>query len=253
MARATLKALDVVATTVTSIADLESEAAAFDAVLVGSPADEDPALAAQTLADMLPAGVRIVRLGRHGEAGRRRYDAWIPRPVRRSALEGALVVEEGDSPAQAAVTAQGSSSPDAQTDGARTTPALASRQADSMPRVLLVEDNPVNQRVALRMLERIGIQADLAKDGGEAIEAAAGNEYDCILMDVQMPGIDGLEATRRIRQDRGPTRRPRIVAMTATATTEDKQECLAAGMDGYISKPVRMEELKSEVMPSDAV
>ncbi len=108
-------------------------------------------------------------------------------------------------------------------------------------RVLLVEDNPVNQRVALLMLERLGLSADVAANGLEAVAAVIRSPYDLILMDVQMPEMDGLEATRRIRAMPGP--QPRIVAMTASALDSDVLACREAGMDGFISKPVRREEL----------
>jgi len=116
--------------------------------------------------------------------------------------------------------------------------------ADRVPlTLLLVEDNPVNQRVALRMLERLGYRADLASDGRAAVEAAAARAYDVILMDVQMPLMDGLEASRRIRQLPPPFRQPQIVAMTANVMKGDREACLDAGMDDYIGKPVRVEEL----------
>jgi CheY-like chemotaxis protein len=109
-------------------------------------------------------------------------------------------------------------------------------------RILLAEDNPVNQKLATRILERMGYATDVAGDGQEAIERIAGATYDVVLMDVQMPILDGLEATRQIRA-RWPDGRPRIVAMTANAMAEDRDACLAAGMDDYLSKPIRVDEL----------
>lgn len=109
-------------------------------------------------------------------------------------------------------------------------------------RILLVEDNAVNQKVALRILERLGYRADIAGNGIEAIEALRRQPYDLVLMDVQMPEMDGLEATRRICQE-WPSERPRIVAMTANAMLDDRNICLQAGMDDYISKPIRVAEL----------
>ncbi len=117
--------------------------------------------------------------------------------------------------------------------------------ADRVPMsILLAEDNPVNQRVGLHLLNQMGYRADIASDGAEAIDALRNRAYDIILMDVQMPQLDGLEATRRIREewrDNGP----RIIAMTANAMRDDREKCLAAGMDDYIAKPVNFQQLQA--------
>jgi len=110
-------------------------------------------------------------------------------------------------------------------------------------KILLAEDNPVNQKLALRLLERMGYHADVAGNGLEAIAAIEGSAYDVVLMDVQMPELDGLEATRRIRRRWPDDTGPRIVAMTANAMEGDREACLAAGMDDYVSKPIRPEAL----------
>ncbi|MGC1245841.1 MAG: response regulator [Spirulinaceae cyanobacterium] len=110
-------------------------------------------------------------------------------------------------------------------------------------RILLVEDVVVNQKVALLLLQRLGYRADVANNGIEAIEALQRQSYDLVFMDVQMPQMDGLEATTRIRKRILPEKQPRIVAMTAHAMRGDREECLDAGMDDYISKPVRTEDL----------
>jgi signal transduction histidine kinase/DNA-binding response OmpR family regulator len=109
-------------------------------------------------------------------------------------------------------------------------------------RILLAEDNSMNQKVALHMLERLGYRADVAANGLEVLEALARQPYDLVLMDVQMPELDGLEATRRIRAS-VELAQPRIIAMTAHAFEEIRQVCIECGMDGYISKPVRIDEL----------
>ena len=119
-------------------------------------------------------------------------------------------------------------------------PAMAQRHP---LRVLLAEDNAVNQKLALSLLGQMGYRADVAANGLEAIEAVERQPYDVLFMDVQMPEMDGLEATREITGRWSPEQRPRIVAMTANAMQSDREICLAAGMDDYMSKPIRVEEL----------
>jgi signal transduction histidine kinase/ActR/RegA family two-component response regulator len=119
------------------------------------------------------------------------------------------------------------------------------RRLGDLPRlrIAVAEDNPVNRMLARAMLERLGYQADMAEDGSELLDRMRSESYDVILMDMHMPGMDGLEATRRIRRDWPADRQPRIVAMTAAAFPEDRARCLAAGMDDYVAKPVGSEEL----------
>ncbi|HYP44051.1 MAG TPA: response regulator [Propionibacteriaceae bacterium] len=112
-------------------------------------------------------------------------------------------------------------------------------------RVLLAEDNMVNQRVAKLMLKTLGHRVDTVVNGADAVEAATSRPYDVILMDVQMPRMDGLEATRRIRGQLPDPTQPCIIAMTANALSQDRDACLAAGMQSYLSKPVRLEELEA--------
>jgi signal transduction histidine kinase/DNA-binding response OmpR family regulator len=114
-------------------------------------------------------------------------------------------------------------------------------------RILLTEDNTVNQRLALRLLEKMGYRGDVAGNGIEAIEAVERQRYDLILMDVQMPEMDGLEATRRIVERWPEGERPWIVAMTAEAMQGDRERCIEAGMNDYLTKPIRPYELAAAI------
>jgi CheY-like chemotaxis protein len=123
-------------------------------------------------------------------------------------------------------------------------PQLDLNMAQRLPlRILVAEDNMVNQHLALQLLERMGYRADVAGNGLEVIEALRRQHYDVVLMDVHMPEMDGLTATRRICEEWLPTERPRIIAMTANAMQGDREKCIRAGMDDYISKPIRVKEL----------
>jgi CheY-like chemotaxis protein len=168
----------------------------------------------------------LTSLGRLPQAGAGgEFDAQLAKPVRASQLYNALVrlLATGDGPEPAAEAER----PDA--------------PASSL-RILLAEDNAMNQKVALRLLESLGYGADVVSNGLEAIEALERDTYDVVLMDVQMPELDGLDATRRICE-RWPDTRPRIVAMTANALPEDREACAAAGMDDYVAKPIRSDVL----------
>ena len=114
--------------------------------------------------------------------------------------------------------------------------------------ILLAEDNPVNQQVMLVLLGHLGYRADLARNGREVLDALARRRYDLVLMDVQMPEMDGLEATRRIRQEIPEDRQPHIVALTAHVMTGDRERCLAAGMDGFLGKPVQIADLEAALL-----
>ncbi|MCK7508973.1 MAG: response regulator [Desulfobacterales bacterium] len=124
-------------------------------------------------------------------------------------------------------------------------PAQSKEQPDKTLKrsILLAEDNPVNQKMALLMLKKLGYHADKAGSGREVLEALEAKSYDLILMDVQMPEMDGLEATREIRR-RWPSGGPKIVALTAHAIAGDKEKCLQAGMDDYLCKPIDIDDLK---------
>ncbi len=118
--------------------------------------------------------------------------------------------------------------------------------------ILLAEDNPVNQRVATLILQRMGYRADVAANGREAVEAVARRRYDLVLMDVQMPEMDGLQAAQEICARYPRSQRPRIVAMTANASTGDRDQCLAAGMDDFLPKPVRQGDLRAALLATPA-
>jgi CheY-like chemotaxis protein len=124
--------------------------------------------------------------------------------------------------------------------------AAAAATASRTERLLLAEDNIVNQKVALLMLAKLGYRADIVANGHEALEAVRRQHYDVVLMDVQMPEMDGLEASRQIVAHwRNRRDRPWIIALTANAMQGDRELCLAAGMDDYITKPMKTEELSA--------
>jgi CheY-like chemotaxis protein len=127
--------------------------------------------------------------------------------------------------------------------GPRGSAALWGRFEASSARVLVVEDNIVNQKVAVRMLERLGIRVDVAGNGREAVQMCGVLAYDAILMDCQMPEMDGYQAVGQIRRKEESDRRVPIIAMTADAFVECRDRCREAGMDDYLAKPVRLESL----------
>ena len=126
-----------------------------------------------------------------------------------------------------------------------TRPTLSESQAGPEPRLLLAEDNPVNQKVACKMLEKLGYRVDVAGNGQEAVAAHARSRYPLIFMDCQMPEVDGFEATALIRKMEGRSSHTPIVAMTANAMQGDRERCLAAGMDDYVAKPIRIKDLQA--------
>ncbi len=160
-----------------------------------------------------------------------KFAAFLTKPIKQSQLHDILVQVMGGKP----IKVRSSCPISPQID-----PDMASR----LPlRILLAEDNVVNQQVGLHLLRRLGYRADVAGNGLEVIEALRRQFYDVVFMDVQMPEMDGLTAAKYICEEWSIYQRPRIVAMTANAMTGDREICLQAGMDDYISKPIRIEEL----------
>lgn len=129
-------------------------------------------------------------------------------------------------------------------------PILAERpdgQGDSQATILVVDDHPVNQKLMVSMLKKIGLSSDIAEDGSQALEMALNYSYDLIFMDLQMPIMDGLECTRRIRSELGNRSQPAIIAMTANVMDGIRDHCIETGMNGYISKPVKMANVKQKI------
>ncbi len=177
--------------------------------------------------------ILLTSLGRREvKAEAAEFAAFLTKPLKPSALFNALVAIFSGQPTR-----------------------ILARQADAAPqfdpqmgqrhplRILLAEDNATNQKLALRILARLGYQADVVSNGLEALEALLRQPYDVVLMDVQMPELDGLETTRRLRTELAQPRQPQVIAMTANAMQGDRELCLAAGMDDYVSKPIRVDEL----------
>ena len=173
--------------------------------------------------------VMLTSLGqREDRPGMELFRAFLTKPVRPSRLFHVLMSVLRPERAEVSVAAR---------------PAAAEVLPSDI-RVLLAEDNPNNQRVAHFSLGRLGLRADAVADGQEAVRAVRRQDYDVILMDVHMPELDGLAATRAIREDPAVRRQPYIIAVTASATVQDRQSCLAAGMDAYVSKPFRLADLR---------
>jgi signal transduction histidine kinase/DNA-binding response OmpR family regulator len=177
------------------------------------------------------AGCRLILLSSVGSLPRDAVrpsgvDVFLTKPVRRSQLYNALCEAVG---VDTSSTPAAAPSPERRTSGVR---------------VLLVEDNEVNRKLALHMLKRLGCSVDVAANGREAVEKTASYAYDLVLMDIQMPEMDGIEATRLIRErEEGSSKHLPIIAMTAHAMEGDRERCLNAGMDDYLSKPVKIELL----------
>ncbi len=162
------------------------------------------------------------------------FDAFLTKPTKSDHLKEIVARLVGGAPS---------------TSARRPTLAIETTLAARRPlRILVAEDNVINQKVAIRLLERMGYRADVASNGLEALEAVHRQHYDVVLMDVQMPEMDGLEAARRIRSELRAPERPRLIALTANVLTGDKQACLEAGMDDYLAKPLDLVHLRDALL-----
>ena len=206
---------------------IDTEMAGTDAAMLALEIRRAPGSAAARL-------IGLTGLGRREPRALEAFAALLTKPIRAGRLYD--VISSGLTGAPAAVRP-------AAVTGA------GPRLADRHPlRILVVDDNVVNQKVVISMIERLGYRADLASNGIEAVEAVRRKPYDLVLMDLQMPELDGIGATRQIRREHPDGQRPRIVALTANAIEGDREECLAAGMDDYLSKPLQRDKLESALM-----
>jgi CheY-like chemotaxis protein len=178
--------------------------------------------------------------------------AMLMKPAKPSSLHDALATAISGEAMGVRVGAERGAGAAVATNGQAGIAAASAATAGAMIRILLAEDNAVNQKLAIRLLGRMGLEADVVGDGVAALAALDGADYDLVLMDVQMPEMDGLEATRQIRV-RWPDRAIRIVGLTANAMAGDRESCLAAGMDDYVSKPIRPEELAAAIARTPAL
>ncbi len=216
------------------------EGSPYDAIILDMqmPAMDGLALAEAVHKDASLAGTRMILLTSMGqtvpavELRARGIDACLVKPVRQSELFDCLmrVLARDDAPTSPLAT--------------HADKQIAMQVDDRTLRVLLAEDNPVNRKVALLQLARLGCQAVAVGNGLEVLEACAGRPYDVVLMDCHMPEMDGYEAARQLRQRPGGAS-VYILAMTANAMVGDREKCLAAGMDDYVAKPVRLEHLQA--------
>ena len=212
------------------LAILDMKMPEMDGLALGRAIKDEPSLAGVRLVLLTSFGQR----GHGAEASRIGIAAYLTKPVDEADLYDCLV-EVMDETRR------------------RRAPHLVTRHSlrELRPpvaaRVLVAEDNEVNQKVAARILEKLGYRVEVAENGKEALEACARTRYDAVLMDGQMPGMDGFEATRRIREREREAGGPRlpIIAMTASAMKGDREKCLEAGMDDYVSKPVTPEALEA--------
>ena len=216
------------------LAILDMQMPDMDGLQLARHMKSDPELSRTRLVLLTSIGLDMGQEAR--EAG---VDALLPKPVRQSRLYDTVATVMG------AREVEASRSPEKEELRRAVQGSLAvGEERPPRGRILLAEDNLVNQRVALKMLERLGYQVDVAADGAEAVEAATRSKYAAVLMDVQMPEMDGYEATREIRRREGDAHRTPIIAMTAHAMQSDREKALEAGMDEHITKPVKADVLR---------
>ncbi|MFS8911255.1 response regulator [Synechococcus sp. H60.3] len=215
------------------LAVLDMQMPEVDGETLGRWIKADPELSQTQLVMMTSLG-----LGEHSRrAAEIGFAAYLTKPVKQTRLQEALIMALGKS-SGLATALLGMGPPLSQSAPS------ASRPQQPL-RILLAEDNPVNQKVALRQLQSLGYLADVVANGQEVLDLLQQVKYDLILMDCQMPVMDGYEATRRLRQqERGSGHRTVVIAITANAMQEDRERCLQAGMDDYLSKPVLKEDLE---------
>ena len=221
------------------LAILDMQMPGMDGLQLARAIKADPALASIRL-------VLLTSLGLRGDAEAARQAgvvAYLVKPVRHSQLYDCLVMVLRASSDVTASRSQGTS--EVRPDIPLVTRHSLQEAAAARARILIAEDNLVNQKVAVRMLEKLGYRADVVADGHEAVEAVFRIAYSAVLMDCQMPRMDGLEATAAIRKREGAGQRLPIIAMTANAMQGDREKCLEAGMDDYLAKPVRREDLEA--------
>jgi len=223
------------------LAILDYQMPDMDGVTLASVIKSDPVLAKVPLVLLTSVSYR----GCAGEAAHAGFNAFLLKPIRQSQLYDCIGTVMG-------------MAPEPSPSRLVTRHTLKEAQAQVRARVLIAEDNVVNQKVAVRMLEKLGCRVDVVTNGLEVVEATARIAYQCIFMDCQMPEMDGYEATRVIRRREAHTRAHiPIIAMTANAMESDREQCLAAGMDDYVSKPVKPQELATTlqrwVQPADGV
>jgi two-component system, sensor histidine kinase and response regulator len=212
------------------------------------PVKDGIALAREIKADLMLRGTRLILLTslchrQHEALKEGVFCAALTKPVRQSQLFDCIANVMGDPHESSLATQHEAGNKHPASGTSPLAPVSAAEHEHRNLLILIVEDNAVNQKVAVRMLEKSGYRADVAGNGIEAVKAVSLVPYDVIFMDCQMPEMDGFEATSQIRSMDGPTRRRVIIAMTANALQGDREKCLAAGMDDYIPKPIHQADI----------